>query len=110
MGYFTYEGRLNRAKYIGYSLATTLVALVIAVLLHSLPALGGIIYLLSAVVNSTFVVRRFHDIEKPGWWFWLLLIPFYNIYLVILLIFKKGTTGSNNFGVDPLPVAAPTVA
>jgi uncharacterized membrane protein YhaH (DUF805 family) len=29
-------------------------------------------------------------------------VPFYNIYLSIILLFQKGTTGANRFGSDPL--------
>jgi len=54
-----------------------------------------------ALVQAFLVVRRLHDLDKPGAHYWLLLVPFYNIYLSILLTFQKGTTGPNRFGEDP---------
>ena len=32
----------------------------------------------------------------------MLLIPLYNIYLGLTLMFQKGTEGENAFGTDPL--------
>ena len=42
-------------------------------------------------------VKRFHDLDRPGTHFWLLLIPIYGIYIGLLLLFKKGTEGPNRF-------------
>jgi uncharacterized membrane protein YhaH (DUF805 family) len=42
--------------------------------------------------------KRVHDVNKSGW---LFLIPFYNVYLS----FCRGTIGSNNYGIDPKPMA-----
>jgi len=50
-------------------------------------------------------VKRLHDLERPGAHYWLLLIPVYNIYLALVLLFKRGTSGPNRYGDDPL--AAP---
>jgi len=41
--------------------------------------------------------KRMHDINMSGWYF---LIPVYNVYLA----FKKGTKGSNDYGIDPAPI------
>ena len=54
------------------------------------------------------VVKRLHDLDRPGTHYWYLLIPFYNIYLGLLLLFKRGTSGCNQYGDDPL--AAPQAA
>jgi uncharacterized membrane protein YhaH (DUF805 family) len=45
-------------------------------------------------------VRRFHDLDRPGSDYWLLLIPFYNIYLGFVLLFKGGTDGPNQYDED----------
>jgi hypothetical protein len=50
-------------------------------------------------------VKRLHDLDRSGAHYWLLLVPLYNIYLALLLLFKKGTTGPNRFGPDPLQSA-----
>ena len=58
--------------------------------------------LVATVINFVFIVKRFHDLDKSGWFVLGLLVPFFNIYLWILLLFVKGTTGANRFGMDPL--------
>jgi len=112
---FSMEGRLNRAKYFGRVLAisilTNIAAFVVGLFLGATmgrdaeqvaPTIGFMIGVTGAIVNAFQVVKRLHDINRPGAHYWLLLIPFYNIYLGLLLLFKKGTEGSNQFGVDPL--------
>jgi uncharacterized membrane protein YhaH (DUF805 family) len=47
-------------------------------------------------------VRRLHDLNRPGSHFVLLMIPFYNIYLQIVLLCRCGTIGDNQYGPDPL--------
>ena len=46
-------------------------------------------------------VRRLHDVNKSGWWF---LIAFTCIGIIPLIIWEatKGTSGSNEYGDDPL--------
>jgi uncharacterized membrane protein YhaH (DUF805 family) len=64
--------------------------------------LSGIICLCFAGVYATFAIRRLYDLERPGWHFLLLLIPFYGAYLQLLLTFKKGTPGPNAYGDPPV--------
>ena len=54
------------------------------------------------VVNTFLVIRRLHDLGKPGTHGWLLLVPMYSIYLQLVLLFAKGVTGNNQYGPDPL--------
>jgi len=53
------------------------------------------------VVNGFLVIRRLHDLGKPGTHGWLLLVPMYNIYLHLVLLFAKGVAGNNQYGPDP---------
>ena len=54
-----------------------------------------------SVVNGFLVIRRLHDLGKPGSHLWLLLVPMYNIYLHLVLLFAKGVSGNNQYGPDP---------
>ena len=60
---------------------------------------------LGFVIGLFFVVRRFHDLDRSGLYAFGLLVPLYNLYLGIILLFKKGTAGENRFGSDPLASA-----
>ena len=110
------EGRLNRAAYFGRALAiwavTALIAFSVGAVMGvtmgqdasqgAAPGVGFLIGLGGAVVIAFQVVRRLHDLDRPGTHYWLLLVPFYNIYLSLVLLFKQGTDGSNQYGADPL--------
>jgi uncharacterized membrane protein YhaH (DUF805 family) len=43
-------------------------------------------------------VRRLHDIRAPWWCLFLFLIPLINIYMLLLLAFKKGSSPSRAHG------------
>jgi uncharacterized membrane protein YhaH (DUF805 family) len=117
---FSMEGRLNRAKYfwrtLVISIGSNMAAFLAGILLGGImgknaePAaliVGYILVLAGGVMIAFEAVKRLHDLDRPGAHYWLLLIPFYNIYLGLLLLFKKGTSGPNQYGDDPL--AAPQV-
>jgi len=118
---FSMHGRLNRARYVVRCVAIGVLAEMAAFLSGLLlgvslgegaepvaAILGALIGLAGTVVMAFEVVKRLHDLDQPGTHYWYLLIPFYNIYLGLLLLFKRGTSGRNQYGDDPL--AVPQVA
>lgn len=105
-------GRYNRSKYVwmtlGVSLITYALAFVVGIMMSMVGGgedtaslVGGVIGVIANVVVAFMVVKRLHDLDRPGWHYWLMLVPLYNLYLGIVLLFVKGTPGSNRFGVDP---------
>ncbi len=111
---FMFEGRANRAWYfwhillddvVMFTLGMILVVLMIATgtPLFALPLLGVFIGGFWAGIAIT--VKRLHDLDRPGWQWWLLLVPLVNIYIGVILLFVKGTDGPNEFGDDPLMAA-----
>jgi uncharacterized membrane protein YhaH (DUF805 family) len=112
---FSSEGRANRAWYFWHVLLDDLVIItafiilmVVGVATESalvfLPMIGVVIAGLWAAIAIT--VKRLHDINRPGWHWFLLIIPIYNIVLGLQLLFQRGTDGANQFGHDPLRVQA----
>ena len=49
-----------------------------------------------------YIIGRFHDLEMSGVNIFLLLIPLFNIIVLLYLFFKEGTIGPNKYGEDPL--------
>lgn len=47
------------------------------------------------------IVRRFHDIGKSGWWYFIAFVPCIGIFPLIYFLVKAGDTGDNQFGPDP---------
>jgi len=109
---FSMQGRFNRQKYFLTGLVITLIMYALAFALGFAmgmagmdPAIAtGVSYLITfigIVVWSFLVVKRLHDLGKPGWHYWLMYIPLYNVYLSLVLLFTKGITGPNQYGEDP---------
>jgi len=53
------------------------------------------------IASAALGVRRLHDVDKSGWWFFII---FTIIGVIPLLIWfcTKGTEGTNKYGDDPL--------
>jgi hypothetical protein len=64
--------------------------------------------LLMIVDDIGVTLRRLEDLGRPRWHFWLLLIPFYNIYLGLVLLLLPGT-GPLPEESAPNPQLSPTV-
>lgn len=130
---FTFDGRINRAKYWVAVVVYFVVMVVAAGLMFALPGmigiiLMGIVYLAATVSGIAVGIKRLHDCDKSGWW----LLVFYvvpvilstaatnldrmlilnlaslavSIWAIVQLGFLRGTVGANRFGPDPIPGAA----
>jgi len=62
----------------------------------------GIFMLVMLLPNISVMVRRLHDTNRSGWWYWLILIPLIGIIVLIVFAASKGSDGDNDFGSDPL--------
>jgi len=93
------EGRLNRAKYwaaFGVMLAAWALSAIISDKLFIL------VYLVSLYSSIVIGIKRLHDLDKSGHWMWFTLVPLFNLYVVVLIMFVAGTKGGNKFGEDLL--------
>ena len=108
---FKTEGRANRAWYLWHillddvAIVTGVVAFGLLTVLAETPLfiLPGIGVAVAGVWSGICItIKRLHDLERPAWHWLLLMVPIYNIYLGLVLLFKKGTEGPNEFGPDPL--------
>lgn len=44
------------------------------------------------------LVRRLHDTDHSGWWFWLVIIPIIGWIVLIFFLASAGTPGPNRYG------------
>jgi uncharacterized membrane protein YhaH (DUF805 family) len=65
------------------------------------PAMTGIVGLGLLIPALSVQVRRLHDIDRSGWWIFIVLVPI--IGGIALLVFNvlDGTPGPNRFGANP---------
>lgn len=80
----------------------------------------GLVWLYLGAWFLSFVGQRLHDLDKSGALIPVMLIPVVNVLFLLVLIFKVGTKGDNQYGPDPrtyyevidgvsVPVAGPGV-
>ena len=60
----------------------------------------GVVYVALFLVRLPLTVRRLHDTDRSGWWYFVSAIPFGGIVLIVFLI-GSGTPGPNRWG--PVP-------
>jgi len=94
--YANFNGRARRKEFWMFYLINFIIAFVIGIIagMISFPLLGTIYSLAVLVPTLAVGVRRIHDGNKSGWF---ILIPFYNLYLLII----EGDKGANEYGEDP---------
>jgi uncharacterized membrane protein YhaH (DUF805 family) len=119
--YVTWQGRASRSEYWYFILFCVLCYVVAMVIDRSLgttfnftnPATGleasmgyGYAYTLVALglflPSLSAMVRRLHDTDHSGWWYWIVLVPLIGAILVLVWFCSRGTNGENRFGFDPL--------
>ncbi len=54
--------------------------------------------------NYLILLRRLHDSNRSGWWYFLSFIPLVGAIILLVWLIGKGTTGSNEYGAEPTDV------
>jgi len=55
--------------------------------------------------SSAIAVRRLHDRDRSGWWYWIMVIPLVGAIWLLIWYCQRGTPGPNRYGPDPLASA-----
>ncbi len=115
--YFTFQGRLNRRSYLLRNLILMALGMLFDTILSAIfdnpfhtealsSLLGSLLNMLLSLPllasSLSLSIRRLHDMDKSGWYCFILLLPLFNLLLGFCLIFFRGTTGANPYGEDPL--------
>jgi len=110
--YAVFGGRANRSEYWYFSLIYLLISVFFVALdmiigkfdshtgLGPISTLFGLLLALPVLAVS---VRRMHDIDRSGWWFLILFLPFVGFFIFVWLAAKAGSPGENRYG--PVPPA-----
>jgi uncharacterized membrane protein YhaH (DUF805 family) len=103
--YVTFQGRAARSEYWWWVLFVILVPLVVialgAVVMSesSLPySVAGLFYLAIILPSIAVAVRRLHDTDHSGWWFFIQLVPAIGGLWFLYFMVISGTPGPNRFG------------
>lgn len=115
--YAAFSGRARRSEYWFFALFNFLALIILELIVAAaqtskndglivLTALPCMLYILASIVPSLAVtVRRLHDINKSGWWYFIALVPFIGPIWLLILTCIEGTAGPNQYGGDPKAVS-----
>jgi uncharacterized membrane protein YhaH (DUF805 family) len=113
--YATFSGRARRAEYWWFTLFSFLLTFALAILdavIFGADSIGvfSIIATLGLFLPGISVlVRRLHDRDMSGWWYWIVLVPLIGALYLFYQLVSRGTEGSNRYGPDSLTEDIATV-
>ena len=98
---FTYRGRASRSAFWWFALLE-IIAYVVVGILSSRSTVAGVI--LDIVIGIPMIltgislsVRRLHDGDHTGWWWWIGLVPFFGWIVLLVFYLLPGTPGPNRY-------------
>jgi uncharacterized membrane protein YhaH (DUF805 family) len=112
-GLFSMDGRNNRSKFFWTNIGINVIAYILSFGLGFIVIYSGGDSVTAQLLAFVFIsipltiilafnaVKRLHDLDRPGSHYWYLWIPFYGLYIGLVLLFQKGTSGENQYGPDP---------
>lgn len=105
------QGRSNRKEYIARLLLTTTIFVtwgytvdyIKNISLLSLLYKGSLLFCMITMFFQyiPLAVRRLHDLNSSGWYVLITFLPFGQL-LILWLMFREGTSGTNKYGEPPV--------
>ena len=107
--YAVFRGRARRREYWIFELMTAAIALALFVLAVELGKAGypyflglPFLYIVATIIPSlSSLVRRLHDTNRSGWWFWISLIPLFGPISILIFTVENSQPGENRYGPNP---------
>ena len=113
--YANFKGRARRKEYWSFQLVNLLILIIpygiVLATVISGEQPGLMIGLLSFVViafalgtlipSLAVIVRRLHDRDRSGWFYFISFIPLIGGFWILYEFFSVGSIGKNNYGNDP---------
>ncbi|MDD4844695.1 MAG: DUF805 domain-containing protein [Anaerotignum sp.] len=99
--YAVFTGRESRKNFWYFALFNFIIGIVLSIL----DAIFGTHDLLLAIYSLAIIlpgigvsIRRLHDINKSGWWYFIPLLPIAGGIWLFILLATAGTPGENKYG------------
>ncbi len=105
--YAVFSGRATRSAFWWFYLFTIIVGIAISVIESAMGSSGiagglgiiSFIWFLGVFLPTLgLVIRRLHDADHSGWWWFIGLVPLVGIIVLIVFWATPGTQGDNRFG------------
>lgn len=125
--YATFSGRARRSEFWFWALFVTLINIVMSALVTATGGLTidpdtgdmgiGATYIVWMLIglalllpNLAVMVRRLHDTDRSGFWWFISFVPFVGAIVLLVFWLLDGTPGSNRFGPNPKQAGAQPAA
>jgi uncharacterized membrane protein YhaH (DUF805 family) len=104
---FTYTGRASRSAYwwfAAFEVVAWIGVLILALIFSAIhvSAIAVLLYVVAAIaaflISISLTVRRLHDQDKSGFWYFIAFVPFIGGIWLLVLTLLEGTRGPNRFG------------
>ncbi len=97
----TFRGRASRSAFWWFALVAAIAWLVLSFIENRSTIAGVILYIIIGlplwVASLTLAVRRLHDADHSGWWWWIGLVPLVGWIVLLVFYLLPGTPGPNRF-------------
>lgn len=102
---FTFKGRASRFEYWNFFLVTAILfitALTIEIKAETTMHIISIpICIATAIQGLAVTVRRFHDINRSGWWYFISIVPIIGAIIFLIFTLTPGNDNPNQYGLNP---------
>ena len=107
--YAVFNGRARRKEYWMFVLFNLIIGFMISLLAAFVEALLFLsyLYILAILIpNIAVIVRRLHDTNRSGWWWFIGFIPIIGIIILIVFLAQDSQPGENQYGPNPKEIEA----
>ena len=104
-----WEGRASRPEFWWFHLGAWLIMIVAGIIgaiigTWIIYALAGLALILPSIAV---LVRRLHDTNRSGWWYWIELLPLIGLIVILVFVLSASDEGDNKYGPNPHGSVAP---
>ena len=107
--YAVFSGRARRKEYWMFVLWNFIIAFIIGLLSAFVEEIILLyyLYMLAILIPSVAVaVRRLHDTNRSGWWWFISFIPIVGGIILIVFLAQDSQPGENQYGPNPKEIEA----
>jgi uncharacterized membrane protein YhaH (DUF805 family) len=103
--YFIFKGRSRRKEYWSFVLINSIVSILLGIfgflVIKDRGIWGSVFALIIMIPSIAVFVRRLHDINKSGWWWFFNFVPVIGTIVLLVFMFKEGQMDTNKYGPNP---------
>ena len=104
-----WEGRASRAEFWWFYLAQILIIFAAGIIDQIIGT--GFLYIIALIVvilpSIAVLIRRLHDTDRTGWWYWIQLLPLIGLIVILVFTLSGSDEGDNKYGPNPSGSVAP---